>query len=59
MDNDEDEGFVLSPEEEASLLEAIAEADAGDFVDGEQFLRELREGRLFCDTEEVSSTKSD
>ena len=37
------EGTVkLSPEEEASLLEAIAEADAGDFVDGEEVLRELR-----------------
>ena len=36
------EAVQLSPEEEADLLEAIAEADAGDFVDGEQFLRELR-----------------
>jgi hypothetical protein len=42
MDIDADEGFKLSPEEEESLLEAIAEADAGDFVDGEQFLRELK-----------------
>jgi hypothetical protein len=33
---------LLSPEEETDLLEAIKEADAGDFVDGEQFLRELR-----------------
>jgi len=35
----------LSPEEEASLLEALAEADAGDFVDGEEVLRELRSQR--------------
>jgi hypothetical protein len=46
MDTDADEGFKLSPEEEESLLEAIAEADAGDFIDGEQFLRELRSRRL-------------
>jgi hypothetical protein len=46
MDTDQDEGFELSPEEEASLLEAIAEADAGDLVDGEQVLRELRNQRL-------------
>jgi len=31
-----------SPEEEADLLEAIAEADTGDFISGEQFLKELR-----------------
>ena len=33
---------VLSPEEKDALRQAIAEADAGDFVDGEQVLRELR-----------------
>lgn len=37
-----DEAVQLGPEEEAALLEALAEADAGDFVDGDQFLRELR-----------------
>ncbi|HEX9940840.1 MAG TPA: hypothetical protein VGG03_02390 [Thermoanaerobaculia bacterium] len=37
-----DEAVQLSPEEEADLLEAMAEADAGDFVDGEEVLRELR-----------------
>ena len=42
---DEEETVQLSPEEEASLREAIAEADAGDFVDGEQVLRELRSQR--------------
>jgi hypothetical protein len=36
------DALVLSPEEEAALLEAIAEADAGDFVSGEEVLRELR-----------------
>ena len=39
------EAVQLSPEEESALLEAIEEADAGDFVDGEQFLRELRSQR--------------
>jgi hypothetical protein len=45
MDTDQDGGFELSPEEEADLLEAIAEADAGDLVDGEQFLKKLRSQR--------------
>jgi hypothetical protein len=40
-----EETVKLSAEEEASLLEAIAEADAGDFVDGEEVLRELRSQR--------------
>jgi predicted transcriptional regulator len=44
--HDQEEEFLeLSPEEEASLLEAIAEADAGDFVDGEEVLRQLRSQR--------------
>ncbi len=39
----DDEATVeLSPEEEEELLKAIAEADAGDFISGEQVLRELR-----------------
>jgi len=38
---DSDEAVQLGPEEEADLLEAIAEADAGDFVSGEQVLRDL------------------
>ena len=37
-----DEVVHLSPQEEAALLVAIEEADAGDFVSGEQVLRELR-----------------
>jgi hypothetical protein len=40
--SDPEETVELSPEEEADLLEAIAEADAGDFISGEQVLRELR-----------------
>ena len=39
---DDEETVELSPEEEEELLEAIAEADAGDFISGEQVLRELR-----------------
>ncbi|HEX4961952.1 MAG TPA: hypothetical protein VF173_14015 [Thermoanaerobaculia bacterium] len=38
---DPEETVELSPEEEAELLQALAEADAGDVVDGEEFLREL------------------
>jgi len=37
-----EETVDLSPEEEAALLQALAEADAGDFIDGEQVLQELR-----------------
>lgn len=38
----ENGGMVyLSPEEKADLLEALAEADAGDFVSGEEVLREI------------------
>jgi hypothetical protein len=40
---DEDGSFELSPQEEEELLAAIAEADAGDVIDGEELLRELRE----------------
>ena len=36
------EGFELSPELEDELVEAIAEADRGDFVDGWKLLRELK-----------------
>jgi len=46
MDNsDKNDRVLLSPEEEAFLLQAIAEADAEDFVDVEQVLRDLREQR--------------
>ena len=38
----QEDSFELGPEEEAELLASIAEADAGDVIDGEQFLRDLR-----------------
>lgn len=37
-----EETFEVSPEEEADLLEAIAEADRGETVDGLELLRQLR-----------------
>ncbi len=36
-----EEGFTLSPEEKASLLQAIAQADRGEVIDGWQLLSEL------------------
>jgi predicted transcriptional regulator len=44
-DDQAEEFLELSPEEEASLFEAIAEAEAGDFIDGEECLRQLRSQR--------------
>lgn len=38
-----DESFDVSAEEEAELLEAVRQVQAGKFVDGDQLLRELRE----------------
>lgn len=38
-----DEAFVLDAEAEAALLAALAEADRGETISGEQFLKELRE----------------
>jgi hypothetical protein len=40
---DKDGSFELGPQEEEELLAAIAEADAGDVIDGEELLRELRD----------------
>ena len=37
-----EKGFVLTPEETALLLESIAQADRGEFVDGWQLLDDLR-----------------
>ena len=37
-----EEGFELSPELEDELVEAMAEADRGEFVDGWKLLRELK-----------------
>ena len=39
---EDDEGFVLAPEEEQELLESIAEIERGEFVTGEQLLERLR-----------------
>jgi hypothetical protein len=36
-----EEGFALSPEEKSFLLEAIAQADRGEVVDGWRLLSEL------------------
>ena len=38
------ESFELTPEQEAELLEAIAEADRGELVDAAVVLRNLRRG---------------
>ena len=35
------EAFELSADDEAALLTAIDEADRGDVIDGEEFLRDL------------------
>lgn len=39
---DEEEGFELPPELEDELVDAIAEANRGDTVDGWQLLRDLK-----------------
>lgn len=39
---EDDEGFVLTPEEEEELLESIAQIERGEFVSGEQLLERLR-----------------
>ena len=39
---DDSESFELSPEQEAELLEAIAEADRGELVDAAVVLRNLQ-----------------
>lgn len=39
---DDSESFELTPEQEAELLEAIAEADRGQLVDGAVVLRNLQ-----------------
>ena len=40
---EDDEDIELTAEQEALLLKAIEEADQGDFVDGDQLLKELDE----------------
>ena len=41
---DDSESFELTPEQEAELLEAIAEADRGELIDAAVVLRNLRRG---------------
>ena len=43
-DDDEEEGVLLTPEEEAELDAAIEEANHGQGISGEEMLRRLREG---------------
>jgi hypothetical protein len=38
---DDENGFTLSPEEEAELLLSIAEADRGDSISAEEVLQKL------------------
>lgn len=40
--SEEEEGFELSPELEDELVEAMAEADRGETVDGWELLRNLK-----------------
>ncbi len=40
---EDEEDFGLTAEQEALLLKAIEEADQGDFIDGDQLLKELDE----------------
>lgn len=39
---EDDEGFDLTPEEEADLLSSMAEIERGEFVSGAQLLERLR-----------------
>jgi len=39
---EDDEGFDLTPEEEADLLSSMAEIERGEFVSGAQLLEGLR-----------------
>jgi hypothetical protein len=43
--SEEEEGFELSPELEDELVEAMAEADRGETVDGWELLRDLKGSR--------------
>jgi len=44
-DEEEEEGIVLTPEEEAELEDALEEADRSVGISGEEMLRQLRELR--------------
>jgi hypothetical protein len=39
---EKEEAFELRPEDEAALLEALAEADRGETIDPETLFREIR-----------------
>jgi hypothetical protein len=41
LGSDVTEAFTVTPEEKRLLLESIAQADQGEFVDAEQLLAEL------------------
>ena len=41
LSRDDENGFTLSPEEEAELLLSIAEADRGETISGEEVLAKL------------------
>lgn len=39
---DDDEGFDLTPEEQAELLASIADVEGGKFISGDELLERLR-----------------
>ncbi len=43
LSHDESESFHVSPEEKRLLLESIAQAERGEFVDADELLAELDE----------------
>jgi hypothetical protein len=43
LEDEDEEGFRLSPEEQAFLLESIAQAERGEAVDGWQLLEDLKD----------------
>ena len=45
MARDDENGFTLSPEEEAELLLSIAEADRGETISAEELLAKLARRR--------------
>ncbi len=43
LTREDNETFVVSPEEKRQLLESIGQADRGEFVDADELLRKLDE----------------
>lgn len=41
-ESQKDAGFFLNPTEESALLEAMAQADRGEVISGEDLLRDIR-----------------